>query len=259
MKAPWSFVGNSLFRGGKRGVFGYRLRAGGLVVHTRHTWLDDFVFDEVFGGQVYRPPAAVQTALGSGDGEPRVLDLGGHLGFAALYFLALYPRARVVSYEPEPENARILRRTVAANRRQKQWQVVEAGAGSHSGRADFVAGAGARSHLVDATAVEPVSAEGERIEVAIDDVLPLLAEAELVKLDVEGGEWQILSDERFAASAPAALVLEFHGRDDLQGAAAHLRSLLADAGYTVGEAQMRPELGNGTLWAWREGNAGSGA
>ena len=42
------------------------------------------------------------------------------------------------------------------------------------------------------------------------DVLGQIAEADLVKMDIEGGEWGILADPRIARQR--ALVLEYHPR-----------------------------------------------
>ena len=37
-----------------------------------------------------------------------------------------------------------------------------------------------------------------------------MAEADLVKIDIEGGEWPILTDPRFAQLPTPALVIEYH-------------------------------------------------
>ena len=42
------------------------------------------------------------------------------------------------------------------------------------------------------------------------DVFPYLAAADLVKIDIEGSEWEILADARFAGIAARVLVLEYH-------------------------------------------------
>ena len=42
------------------------------------------------------------------------------------------------------------------------------------------------------------------------DVLPELENADLVKIDIEGAEWALLADPRFAGARPSVLVLEYH-------------------------------------------------
>ncbi len=66
---------------------------------------------------------------------------------------------------------------------------------------------------------EPVghaaSAPSDVVRLPSGDVLPKVAEADLVKLDIEGGEWVLLADERFVAVR--ALELGYH-RDGCPGA-----------------------------------------
>lgn len=255
--APWAFAVNGISR--RSGVFRYRLRGTELVLHTRHSWLDDLVFDEVFRQRLYEPPQQVVRILDSLRHPPRIVDLGGHLGFAALCFLRRYPDAKLIAFEPDPGNAQILRQTVTANGLQDSWQVVEACAGTKSTTVPFVAGAGARSHLPRVRGLGPESVVdsedaamgGEEIRVAAQDALPLIATAELLKIDIEGGEWKILEDERFADAAPPTLALEYHARGDLAAGTADIRTLLGKAGYVLGPIRERPGLGDGTLWAWR--------
>ena len=71
------------------------------------------------------------------------------------------------------------------------------------------------------------------MEVRVEDVMPLLADARLAKIDIEGGEWALLQDERLKRG-PAAIVLEFHpaGCPGTRTDEAAER-LLAEAGYGV--------------------------
>jgi hypothetical protein len=82
-----------------------------------------------------------------------VVDLGGNIGLATLWFAREFPDARLTTIEADPTNADVLERVVALNR------------------------------------------VGTRIiTVPMIDVLPILAEADFLKMDIEGGEWEILSD-----------------------------------------------------------------
>jgi len=59
----------------------------------------------------------------------------------------------------------------------------------------FVAGLEALSHVVNGGAGEPA----REITVPMRDVLPEICSADLVKLDIEGGEWDILLDPRLSS------------------------------------------------------------
>ena len=100
--------------------------------------------------------------------------------------------------------------------------------------------------------VEPGSDPGvPTIRVPMHDVVEQVCGADLVKLDIEGGEWEILADPRFAQHPPRALVLEYHphmcpGADPR----AEVERLLADARMSVASIWHRDD-GYGMLWAWR--------
>jgi FkbM family methyltransferase len=231
-----AFVAREALR--RRGLFLYRLRESGLRVALRHRTGDVVTLGEVWRNRDYDPPAEVARPAA-------VLDLGGNIGLFALHALALWPDARVVSYEPDPVNAAVLRRSLAANGLHDRWRLVEAAAGARDGTVRFAGGQDALSHVV---------ADGERGEtstVPVQDVLDEMAAADLVKIDVEGGEWELLLDPRFSASPPAALVLEYHPRgcpsSDPHRA---VRDAVEAAGLHHREIWRRDD-GHGMLWAWR--------
>jgi FkbM family methyltransferase len=217
----------------------YHLADGGRPVLLRHGSVDVWVFIEMFVRRLYEPPPAVVAALERA-AEPRVLDLGGNIGMFSLLTLTRHPGARVVAYEPDPHNAAVHRRHIELNGAGDRWRLVEACAGAHDGSVRFTAGQEAGGHIVDG---DPAGS----IEVPIVDVLGQIAEADLVKMDIEGGEWEILADPRFAAAR--ALVLEYHPegcpRDD---AAAHANELLTGHGFDVTPV-FHDEAGIGMLWA----------
>jgi hypothetical protein len=88
--------------------------------------------------------------------------------------------------------------------------------------------------------------------VAAVDVMPFLESCDFAKIDIEGAEWAILEDDRFASVAPAALVVEHHPyrSPDADPRAAALR-LLGRAGYeVVDESDLG--AGQGLVWALRK-------
>jgi len=96
------------------------------------------------------------------------------------------------------------------------------------------------------------------IAVAARDVFPHLAGTDLLKMDIEGGEWALLFDERFGTVLPRAIVLEYHsggcpGANPKKAA----RERLTELGYRVklpaseNTPDEAPFWGRGLLWAWR--------
>lgn len=227
------FVRNELRPG--RVVATYRLRESGVAIALRHHTGDVMVLDEIFSQREYQLPEGIVLAEGL-----NAIDLGANIGLFGAWLLGVCPSARIVGYEPDPGNAAVHRLTIEANGLGDRWRLVEAFAGTHDGTTQFTAGLHAVSH------------EGEGIEVPVVDVLPELLEADLVKIDVEGAEWPILTDPRFRDLSASVVVLEYHGDgcpdpDPAQSA----EQALSAAGFEVLHTARKPAFGAGILWGRR--------
>lgn len=228
---------------GRRGRLGtYTLTGSTTSVVIRHRTRDVDIFEEIFVGVPgYRPPVAVREMLGS---KPlRVLDLGGNVGLFAAFVLDEFRVASITTFEPDPVNLPVLHRCRALNHG-SAWQVIEACAAPKDGRVGFASGMYADSHVAFDVGDRPA------IEVRAVDVLPYMAEADLIKIDIEGSEWDILADPRLATLGATVIVLEWHAlhcpAPDPHHAAIEM---LSKAGFTVdGLDHGYP---HGTVWAWK--------
>jgi FkbM family methyltransferase len=237
---------------GEPGIHEYRLRRSGATVLIRHDADDPYVLAECFGRLAqYDPPPPVAAALEAAP-PARVVDLGGNIGLFGLLAAERWPKAELVSFEPDPSNSELLDRVIAANDMGSRWRLIRAAAAPAPATLRFAAGRSSRSH-----AVEGEGPQGETIEVEAIDAFPELAGADLIKIDIEGGEWGLLSDPRLPELAARVIVLEYHGagcpEDDARAAAL---SLLGGAGYRVETLHERPASadpreGLGVAWAWR--------
>jgi FkbM family methyltransferase len=235
------FVANELR--GATGVRAYTMREGGRTVLLRHGTIDPWTFNEVFVLRLYEPPEPVAALLGAVR-EPVVLDLGANIGMFGLYALQRYPDARVTAYEPDVESAAIHRRLIERNAPGRTWRLVEACAGPRDGTVTFLPGQETESRIVD-------GATPGAVTLPMEDVLPAFAAADLVKLDIEGGEWALLEDPRFGAAR--VVVMEYHPpgcpEADTHAAA---RRLLEGHGYDFIPLFEHPG-GVGMAWAFRAG------
>jgi FkbM family methyltransferase len=227
-----------------RGVRHYRLRENGIEVALRHAAHDDATLAEVFYRHDYHPSEEVAEAIG----EPRTLvDLGANIGLFGAFATRFWPDSTIVGYEADPENVEVHERTIAANRLGDRWRVVCAAAGARDGQVELASGRAMGSFVV-----EPGTDPGvPTIRVPVRDVMAEVCAADLVKVDIEGGEWDILLDPRFARNPPRAIVLEYHPHlcpgEDPRAAA---QQALARAGLSTAPIWHRDD-GYGMLWAWR--------
>jgi FkbM family methyltransferase len=238
----------------------YRLRASDLKVFLRHGTRDVHILNEIFGGtdahQSYEPPPAIVAALDAHP-SPKVLDLGANIGLFGLYVLSRWPHATIRSFEPDPANLAVLRRTITANQLQERWSVAEVAVSNEAGEMTFEVGLYSESRLV-AEGERPATEEpttndlAKTIAVRTVDIFAEDHDVDLMKMDIEGGEWAILPDPRLKDLRADVLVLEWHGRGcpEPDARTATIR-LLHEAGYSQLE-EIEAGQGNGLLWAWRQ-------
>ncbi len=222
----------------------YATRSNGRIVHLRHGSRDVEIFNEIFSPtrMSYEPPAEVFRALNAS--EPlRVSDLGGNIGLFGLYALGRWRIQTLRSFEPDPANAALLRATIAANDAAGRWTLVPAAVSNETTSASFEAGMHSESRIAAAGA--------GTIEVPVVDLF-CEPPADLLKIDIEGAEWAILSDPRLASYPARAIVLEWHRRmcpaPDPRAAA---RDMLEAAGYDSIFEDPRQSASNGVMWGLR--------
>jgi FkbM family methyltransferase len=221
----------------------YRLRESGVGVTLRHHSGDVMVLDEIFSQHEYEFPEPAADILASVSGPLVVADLGANIGLFGAWLLGRFPSARIVGFEADPGNAAVHRSTITANAGTADWHLVEAFAAPAPGRVSFAAGSHATSH------------EGRdegAIEVEAVDVFERIDGVDLLKIDVEGSEWPLLEDPRFAETDASVVVLEYHAEGCPQpDPAAAAETALVDAGYKVVSVTSKPAYGAGVLWGLR--------
>lgn len=177
-----------------------RFRDGAAPVEL---WVSEFndlhVIREAFGDGVYELPDALRPAT--------ILDFGAHLGASVLWFHRRYPDARIYAVEPDRRSFRKLQRNVGGIPGVTVHHA--ALAGEEGERAFYEAERGWASSLIasggggPATTVPVVTLRGFiRDQVQAERV-------DLLKIDVEGAEWEVLPSERLAELA-GSVVGELH-------------------------------------------------
>jgi len=140
----------------------------------------------------------------------RILDCGSNVGFSILYFSALYPKHRIVGFEPNPEAFEFLRWN-CEEKVLDQIELHQAAVGPTDGELTFYKGNnGIGSPLGSSLKVR---AGGESIKVKQRSLAPFLEEpVALLKVDIEGAEGALF-DQLFrddSLQQVERMVVEFH-------------------------------------------------
>jgi FkbM family methyltransferase len=210
----------------------YRLRTGRVIETHGHERSDAATLFVIFGRREY----------GRLRDKAVVLDVGANIGGFSVY--AAQHGAQVYSFEPEPSNYRLLLRNVppavktfevALTDRVERRRLFVRSSPSHS---LYERGAEHGSVVVDCLSL------GAAIERCG------LPEVDLLKLDVEGGEYEILYGASDALSAVNEIRMEYHhfaGRTAPGWRIEELQAYLAGLGFS--NSLLRPTTGtSGIAW-----------
>lgn len=226
----------------------YEVRESGLKLLIAHGTADAHALDQSFYQHAHEPPAGALAAL-AGLGRPlNALDLGANVGLWGLWLYGRFPVGRLVALEPDPENVERHLAQIRLNGLSDSWEVLEAAAVTSDGPVSFTVGQATNGRVTETAQVGTTSVQGR-------DTFALLDGVDLLKIDIEGGEWPILADPRFAELAVPVVMLEYHAHgapsSDPQSDA---RQALERAGYAT-ETMAETTPGFGVVWGCKHPSA----
>ena len=212
-----------------------RLRPNSVTVFGKQLYLDDAdsLNLSIHGQHEPDTTALLESVVRDGD---TVLDIGAHIGYFTLLMARLTGESgRVIAFEAHPDNAALLRKTIAESGHTNV--VIENKAvTSRTGPLLLFA---AREGTVDHRTIDVFEDRGRiGVEgVALDDYFPAHAKVDVIKMDIQGAEGHALVGMQrvIARQDRLALITEFEPWGlDHSGMRAHAYlSLIHDFGFTI--------------------------
>jgi FkbM family methyltransferase len=167
-----------------------------------------------------------------------VIDIGGNVGAAAIWFHHHYPNARIVSYEPSPSSLKLLRENTESI---ANIETKPIGLSDRDGQALLHVG---RHHAAQSSVI-PHAETSEHTETitlrsAASEFKTLnVTRISILKIDTEGCEVPILSDLRDWLDRVDAIYVEYHSEADRRA----IDQLLAANFYLIHAIVRRANLG----------------
>lgn len=208
---------------------------------------DESVMAEIFRWREYK---AAEEIIRSA--RLPILDVGAHIGIFSLYAKALNPLAEIFALEPEKDNFDLMAKNLRANGLGDVRSFKLALAGADGERELLVAPDSINHHLL----AMDVSSEAERGGVEKVSAQTLggflkrnrIAAVGLLKMDVEGGEYEIFSQLRTEDFLRIhSIIMEYH--DDDRRNHREIEKLLRLQGFSVQTFPSRFESDLGFLLA----------
>lgn len=182
------------------------LKRNGLLFHFVNRKEFEILWKDIFQKEVYKVDLKTE--------QPFIIDVGAHLGLATIYLKSQYPQARILSFEPNPKTAKILRLNIKTNHL-KNIKVIEAAVGDKKGQKPL---------YVDSTSQNPWTWGDSLIKNIWDSQNPptpilvkivtlssfLTKPVNLLKIDAEGAESKIIEGCTDKLKLVKNLILEYH-------------------------------------------------
>lgn len=145
---------------------------------------------------------------------PVIVDAGAYIGLTTLYYKKMFPRARVIAYEPLPQNAQLFRTNMYENQ-VEGVTLIESAVAATTGEKEF---------YFDSTSERWYSTAGftqgawtgdqhsEAMTVSTIALSEILKDhrPDLVKMDIEGAEENAVVAARDALMLCPQYLIEFH-------------------------------------------------
>lgn len=203
-----------LFSGVREGNF-IEAVLNGRKVRMRPFTMDLYTAGEIYADGVYD---GVVDALQPASDVRNIIDLGGNIGLSVGYFADRFRNAVILTAEPDPQNAELLRHNADGEIRDRRVHIFEGAFWPHDGQVTYHAAdnpikvnegyvrtsgaaTGEREIIVEALTIDSLC---KRFRFALDAI-------DLVKVDIEGGELHLLSGDNTWLDRTRCLAVEFHG------------------------------------------------
>lgn len=157
--------------------------------------------------------------------KPFIIDGGANIGLATTFFKQLYPRCRVVAFEPDPVLYAALSKNVVSLGLQ-DVDLINAAIWNSDTSVSFISEGGGSGHI-------PVPGE-RRSSASVKAVRlkPWLNEkVDFVKLDLEGAEYEVLEDCREDLASVHNLFVEYHSPANSEQKLSRILEILSSAGF----------------------------
>lgn len=167
-------------------------------------------------------------AFQSSNSTPIIIDAGANIGLSVIFFKRLFPRSKIVAFEPDPDIYELLKKNAVAQgyadvdlRQSAVWirdedlTFYSEGSLSGSTEVDFL-------NLGHAKTIH-----GERLK----SLLQKLGRVDFLKIDIEGAETQVLRDIESELTNVDNLFFEFHSIPGKPQELGNLLSIVTNAGF----------------------------
>jgi FkbM family methyltransferase len=224
----------------------YTAQCGGFTFHHRNEPEFELLSREIFEGAEY--------SFDCDKSDPIILDCGSHIGLSIAWFKRRFPEARIVAFEPDPQNFELLQTNIGINGFEGV-ELLNLAVSSRSGTARLFGEFGVAAPMASAHSLRQDWGTQRSDQYISVNTVPLAdyitGPIDYLKLDIEGMEAEVLESIRPQLHLVRAVGLEFHGTGGQAGRdEEELARLLSESGFQVSIAHKTGSIFPPEIDAW---------
>lgn len=160
--------------------------------------------------------------------RPLILDCGANIGFSSLSYKRQFPNSRIIAFEPDPEFVPALRRNLECNGAE-DVKVVDAAVWIENGSSQW------RIEGIDGSHLSVEADDAEKITtVRTVDLCDYLNEpVDLIKMDIEGAEYEVINHVGNKLNNVKAMSVECHLKQATIVPFSKMLEVLSAAGFKL--------------------------
>ena len=158
---------------------------------------------------------------------PRIIDCGGFIGMATLYFKKIYPDAKITVFEPDPKIFQILKRNMERNHI-TNIELINSAVSKVDGYLMFGADGSDGGSLINknSTNINHIKVKSCRLSLYLNEPVDFL------KLNIEGAEWDVFQEIEPVIHNVNQLVFEYHHFPGIEPQLHNILTLLHRNGFS---------------------------
>jgi FkbM family methyltransferase len=179
-----------------------------------------FIYDEIFNKQIYNFKTDSKT--------PVIIDAGANIGMSVIYFKMKFPNAKITAFEPDEEVFNVLKNNVASFEF-KEVELVKKGLWKEVTVLTF------NSEGADAGRISDKKENGKVIKIETSLLSNYLKSntIDLLKIDIEGAEFEVLNECKAYLKNVNNIFIEYHSFTGQEQVLPELLGILKSAGFRL--------------------------
>lgn len=176
-------------------------------------------FREIYVKHIYK--------FNIGAKNPLIIDCGANIGLSVIYFKRLYPNARVIAFEPDPEIFKVLKRNIEVNKI-SDVSLLERAVWKEETTLEFVKEGGDGGRIKKECDEENIiKVKTVRLKDFLNDQIAFL------KIDIEGAETEVILDAIDSFRNIKYIFIEYHSFHSQKQVLAELLKVIQDNGFRI--------------------------